>query len=161
MFLLSLIAFDKKTFTPLKKFDLDYQIQTSICYFSINQKYYIIGVIENQVQILTLDNSLKYTYISKTFESSKVLKLINTIHVVLYKNTFIISETGSMNGIQNSTISNIIFHKLSQDFKLATWENFESNNGDAFVLEILADNSPTGFIFKYSDIYYFNLNFKS
>ena len=105
------------------------------------------------MQVFILDNSLKYTIISKTFESSKVSRLINTINVVLDNNAFIISETGPMNGIQNSTISNIILHKASMDFETNSWEKFESYNKVAFMLEILADNSETGYIFKSSDIY--------
>ena len=112
------------------------------------------------MQVLTLDNSLYYTFISKTFESSNVLSSINAINVVLYNNTFIISENGPMNGIQNSTIYNIIFHKASQDFVPNSWENFESNGGAAFVHEILVDNSPTGFTFKSSNIKLQNLKFK-
>ena len=159
MFQLGLIVFDRDTFTPLKKFDFDYQTFSSISCFYINQKYYIIGVYENQVQVLILDNSLNYTTISKSFESSRVTKSIDTINVVLYNNTFIISESGQLNGIQNSTISNIIFHKALQDFKSNSWENFESNNGAAFMLEILVENSSTGFTFKSLDIYFYNLNF--
>ena len=154
----SIIVFDKKTFTPLKKFDFNYQISTIISYFYIRQKYYIIGAYEKQVQVLTLDNLLKSTSFSKTFESSRVSRLIDTINVVLFNNTFIISESGPMNGIQNSTISNIIFHKASQDFKSNSWESFESYNGVAFVLEMLADNSSTGYIFRSSDISSYFLN---
>ena len=130
------------------KFKLDYNTQSSINFFNTNNKYYIIGLNKNQIQILSLDESLNYTAISKTFESSRVTNSIDTLLLAMYGNTFIVAETGPIKSDQNLTSFNIIFHKLSQDFESESWESFDTNNGPAFAHEISWTNSSTGFTFE-------------
>ena len=148
----SLLIFDRTNFTPLKKFDLNNNTYLSINYFYVNQKYYIFGVSESQVQMLTIDNSLNYTSVSKVFESSRVNSSNNFLRVALHNNMFILAETGPMRGSQNSTISNIIFHKASLDFESGSWEFLNTNNGEAFTTGFPSTALSTGFIFNNSNI---------
>ena len=112
-----LLIFDRSTFIPIKKFDFNIKSTVYKTFFFANQKYYIFGVNKSTVEVLTIDSSLSYASVSKVFESSRVNCLNNFLHVVLYNNMFIITETGPMQGIQKTTISNIIFHKASLDFE--------------------------------------------
>ena len=59
----SILIFDATTFNPLKKFNFDYNTSSAISYFYINQKYHIIGVKNNNLQILIIDSSLNYIQI--------------------------------------------------------------------------------------------------
>ena len=61
--LASILIFDVTTFNPLKKFNFDYGTLSTISYFYINQKYYIIGILNNNLQIFIVDSSLNYIHI--------------------------------------------------------------------------------------------------
>ena len=112
-----MLIFDRTTLTPIKKFDFDSKSAMNTPLFFANEKYYIFGVNQSIVEVLTIDSSLNYESVSKVFESSRVNHFNSHLHIALYKNMFIITESGPMRGTQESTIANIIFHKASLDFE--------------------------------------------
>ena len=142
-----MLIFDRSAFTPIKKFDFDYNSKIYRSLFFANQKYYIFGVIEGIVQALIIDSSLNYVSNSKVFESSRVNYFNNYFCVVLYNNMFTMTEFGPMRGAQESTISNIIFHKASLDFESRSWESLNINNGATFAAGFSSTNVTTGFTF--------------
>ena len=64
-----------------------------------------------------------------------------------------------MNGNQNSTISNIIFHKESLDFETESWEVLNTVSEAAFATGYSSTNVTTGFLFDNSSIASNPLNF--
>ena len=113
----SLLIFDRKTFIPIKKFDLDINSYIIKNIFSVNQKYYIFGMNSNVMQVLIIDNSLNYISTSKVFNSSRVNSSRNFLSIALYNNMLTIAESGQIIGTQKYKISNIIVHKISLDFE--------------------------------------------
>ena len=109
----------------------------------------------NTVNILIIDSSLNYIIVSKVFKTSFVNIYNNYPWVVLYNNMFIITESGPMKGLQNSTISNIIFHKASLDYNSMSNEIFSDTNSDLFTTGYQSKRLETGFIFENSSIGYF------
>ena len=142
-----LMIFDRSTLIPIMKFDLNFKSTIYNTFFFADQKYYIFGVNQSTVEVLTIDSSLNYASISKVFESSRVNCFNNFLRVVLYNNMFTITETGPMYGSQKSTISNIIFHKASLDFKSGSWEALNTDNGSIFAAGFSSSNLTTGFLF--------------
>ena len=158
--LASILIFDATTFNPLKKFNFDYGTLSTISYFYINQKYYIIGILNNNLQIFIVDSSLNYIIqISKKFESSRVTSSIKYVFMVMFNNMFFVAENGPMKGSQGATLRNIIFHKISSDFESKSWEAFVTNNGVVFAEEAQMKNSTAGFDFISPNTPIFTLNF--
>ena len=149
-----LLIFNRTTFTPIKKFDFDSNSNSNLTiyatFFSVNQNYYFFGVNGSIVEGLRIDNSLNYVSASKVFESSRVNNSTNYFLVTLYNNIFTTTESGPMNGNQNSTISNIIFHKESLDFETKSWEVLNTVSGAAFATGYSSTNVTTGFLFDNS-----------
>ena len=142
-----LLIFDRTTFTPIKKFDFDFESAMNTHFFFANQKYYIFRVNQSIVEVLTIDSSLNYESVSKVFESSRVNNFNSHLRVALYNSMFTITESGPMRGSQNSTISNIIFHKASLDFESGTWEALNTNNETSFIARFSSTNITTGYLF--------------
>ena len=153
------IIFDRSNFTPLKKFDFSDFFYLSYNYFYVNQKYYVFGTYMVNINILIIDSSLNYIIVSKVFKTSFVNIYNNYPWVVLYNNMFIITESGPMKGLQNSTISNIIFHKASLDYNSMSNEIFSDTNSDLFTTGYQSKRLETGFIFENSSIASNPLNF--
>ena len=143
----SLLIFDRKTFTPIKKIDLNINSYIIKNIFSVNQKYYIFGMHSNVMQALIIDNSLNYISTSKVFNSSRVNSSSNFLSIALYNNMLTIAESGPIRGTQNSAISNIIVHKISLDFESESWETLNSVNGTTFAAGFSSTNLTTGFLF--------------
>ena len=149
---LCVIIFDRSNFAPLMKFDFVEFNFLSYNYFYVNQKYYIFGYYLNNINIIIIDSSLNYITFSKVFESSLVNIYNNYLWVVLYNNMFIITQSGPMRGLQQSTISNIIFHKESLDYKSMSNETFINTNDDSFTTGYRSKGLKTGFIFENASI---------
>ena len=154
-----LLIFDKSSFIPFKKFDLDSNSKVFKTFFFANQKYYIFGVNKSTVEILTIDSSLNYASVSKVFESSRVNYFNGFLRVALFNNMFTITEAGPMYGSQKSAISNIIFHKVSLDFKSGSWEALNTDNGVIFAAGFSSSSLTTGISFINSSIASNPLNF--
>ena len=143
----SLLIFERTTFIPIKKFDFVSITTIYRAFFSTNQKYYFFGEDDSILQALAIDSSLNYLSVLKTFESSRVNFKNNFLSVALYKNMFTITESGPMRGTQKSTVSNIIFHKISLDFESESWEALNTVNGTTFATEYSSTNITSGYLF--------------